>query len=66
MDTTGTYPGVRIREFYVLWRLELRYEIFTWKELSVKGHVQMRIYKEFINVFLPKNLVKESRFPDER
>ena len=63
----GHIKGVHIRESYILWRLELGYEIdiFAWKELYVKRHVQMRVYKKFINVFLSKNLVI-SRFPDER
>ena len=51
--------------YYGDWNCGKKFDIFAWKELSVKRHVQMRIYKEFINVFLSKNLVKESRFPEK-
>ena len=47
--------------YYGDWNRGKKFDIFAWKELSVKRHVQMRIYKEFINVFLSKNLVKKSQ-----
>ena len=44
--------------YYGDWNCGKKFDIFAWKELSVKRHVQMRIYKEFINVFLSKKSSK--------